>query len=80
MGVWAFHGSEDKTVYPEESRKMVDAVNQNGGNAKLTIYEGAAHDAWTPTFNNQEMWKWLFEQKNHYAVTENAYNDVVKFG
>ena len=80
MGVWAFHGSADTTVYPEESRKMVNSLNNKGGNAKLTIYEGEGHNAWTPTFNNQEMWNWLFEQKNHYAVTENEYNDVVKFG
>lgn len=31
MGVWAFHGSEDTVVYPEESRKMVDSINKRGG-------------------------------------------------
>lgn len=80
MGVWAFHGSDDTTVYPDESRKMVRSLNNKGGNAKLTIYEGEGHNAWTPTFNNEEMWNWLFTQKNHYAATENEYNDVVKFG
>lgn len=80
MGVWAFHGSEDKTVYPEESRKMVEALNKKGGNAKLTIYEGEAHNAWTPTFHNEEMWTWLLAQKNHYKATQNEYDDVVRFG
>ena len=79
-GVWAFHGSDDKTVYPEESRKMVNSLNNKGGNAKLTIYEGEAHNAWTPTFNNEEMWKWLLAQKNHYKATKNEYDDVVRFG
>ena len=63
MNVWAFHGSDDTIVYPEESRKMVEAINKKGGNAKLTIYEGVAHNAWTPTFKNKETWEWLFAQK-----------------
>ena len=80
MGVWAFHGSDDKTVCPEESCKMVNSLNNKGGNAKLTIYEGEAHNAWTPTFNNEEMWTWLLAQKNHYKATQNEYDDVVRFG
>ena len=78
--VWAFHGSIDGTVRCEESEKMVNAVNKKGGNAKLTVYEGVAHNAWTPTFQSEEMWKWLFEQRNHYQTTSDEYNDVVKFG
>ena len=63
MGVWAFHGSEDPSVFPEESRKMVDALNSKGGTARLTIYEGVGHNAWVPTFRNEEMWTWLFNHK-----------------
>lgn len=77
---WAFHGSIDKTVHCEESEKMVNAINKKGGNAKLTVYEGVPHNAWTPTFQSAEMWKWLFEQRNHYQTTQDEYNDVVKFG
>lgn len=68
MGVWAFHGSDDTIVYPEESYKMIQSLNNKGGSAKLTIYQGEAHNAWTSTFNNDEMWKWLLEQKNHSRV------------
>ena len=39
LPVWAFHGSEDGTVLPEESVKMVNAVNKKGGCAKLTMCE-----------------------------------------
>ena len=59
---------------------MVESLNNKGGNVKLTIYEGVAHNAWTPTFNNKEMWKWLLAQKNHYKATKNEYDDVVRFG
>ena len=80
MGVWAFHGSEDTVVYPEESRKMVDSINKRGGNAKLTVYEGVAHNVWNPTLENDDMWDWLFTQKNHYKTTKSEYDDVDRFG
>ena len=44
--VWAFHGEKDRLVLPEESEKMVAAVNACGGNARLTIYEGVCHEVW----------------------------------
>ena len=57
--VWAFHGTEDPTVFVEESRKMVDAVNRSGGNAKLTEYEGVGHNCWEKTYSNPEIYAWL---------------------
>ena len=78
--VWAFHGDSDKTVLPEESQKMVDGVNKNGGRAKLTIYENTAHNAWTPTFQNPEVWKWMLSQRNHYTATRTEYNNTKTYG
>ena len=66
--VWAFHGAKDTTVFPEESRKMVDAVNSCGGNAKLTIYPENGHDSWTDTLTNWEVFKWLLEQENKNEI------------
>ncbi|MBR2337065.1 MAG: prolyl oligopeptidase family serine peptidase [Clostridia bacterium] len=80
MGVWAFHGEEDITVFPQESKKMVDAVNVNGGNAKLTIYERTSHDAWTKTFENKDVWEWLLSHKSKYRETKSAYDNVRDFG
>ena len=80
MGVWAFHGDEDITVLPEESKKMVNAVNANGGNAKLTIYEKTSHDAWTDTFENKDVWEWLLSHKSKYQETKSAYDNVKDFG
>ena len=61
--IWAFHGALDGTVLPEETVKMVAAVNRNGGSAKITVYPDRQHDAWTPTFASDEMWNWMFAQK-----------------
>ena len=63
MSIWAFHGDSDTVVFTEESEKMVKAINSNGGNARMTIYENCGHDAWTPTFKNADTWVWLLSQK-----------------
>ena len=81
MGVWAFHGDSDRTVLPEESKKMIERITACGGKkAKLTIYENTEHNAWSPTFADGEVWAWLKTHKNAYVKTENTHNDVVKFG
>lgn len=59
MGIWAFHGMLDEIVFPEESIKMVNAVNKNGGNAQITLYPQNKHDAWTDTYNNTEVFDWM---------------------
>ncbi len=63
LPVWAFHGGKDRGVPPERSERMVEAINKEGGNAKLTIYPDAGHDAWTETYNNPEFYQWLLKQK-----------------
>jgi len=60
--VWAFHGALDNAVYVTESINMVNAVNRAGGNAKLTIYPKAEHNAWEPTYSNPEFWQWMLQQ------------------
>lgn len=63
LPIWAFHGARDKTVLPEESIHMVDAVNANGGNAKITIYPNTQHDSWVQAYSDDSMWEWLFQQQ-----------------
>ena len=64
MPVWAFHGALDEVVLPEESIKMVREINKSGGNAKITVFEKADHNAWDPAFALDEMWNWMFLQVN----------------
>lgn len=60
--VWVFHGTDDLTVFFEESQKMVNAVNRSGGNAKLTEYKGIGHNCWEKTYSNPEIYKWLLAE------------------
>lgn len=73
LPVWAFHGEKDTTVKVDESIKMVGAVNAVGGNAKLTVYKDIRHDAWIPTYKNQEVYDWLLSiSKDDYKGTTDA--------
>ncbi len=38
---------------------MVDTINACGGNATLTVYPDAGHDAWTETYSNPELYDWF---------------------
>ena len=79
--VWAFHGALDQAVFPEESRKMVDAVNKKGGQAKLTMYPENGHNAWSDTYSNPELFRWFLQHENTNALELiNEYSDADAFG
>ena len=80
--VWAFHGGLDIYVFPEESRKMVDAVNAYGGEAKLTVYPDNGHDAWTDTFRNRQVFEWLLSQRREQVrdVVTSGFDNAEIFG
>ena len=61
--LWAFHGTLDEVVRIYESIDMVNAVNRSGGHAKLTVYDNAAHDSWTETYANPEVYQWLLKHR-----------------
>jgi predicted peptidase len=63
LPAWAFHGAKDPSVSLERSQMMVDALKKNGGDARLTVYPDAGHDAWTATYDNPEFYEWLLAQK-----------------
>ena len=41
--VWAFVGSADTIIPPESSKNLVEEITKAGGNAKITIFDGADH-------------------------------------
>ena len=36
------------------------------GDYKLTIYAGVGHDSWTQTYEDPDLWDWLFAQKRSH--------------
>ena len=61
--IWVFHGAKDNTVPVDLSRKMVEAIEAAGGKPKYTEYPNVAHNAWTPAYDDPELWKWMFAQE-----------------
>jgi predicted peptidase len=57
--IWIFHGDQDAAVPLSFSQTIADAIRKEGGDPKLTIYEGVGHDSWTATYNNPGVYKWL---------------------
>lgn len=63
--VWAFHGVLDPVVKPEESVKMVAAINSYPDciPAKLTMLEAVAHNAWDAAYASRELRDWMLAQR-----------------
>jgi predicted peptidase len=62
LGVWAFHGARDRIVPLEESERMVDAMRNAGvTDVKFTIYPEGAHDAWSASYANPDLYRWLMK-------------------
>ena len=60
---WIFHGAEDKLVHPNQSRRMVKALQRAGGIPKYTEYPHVAHDSWVKAYQEPNLLPWLFKQK-----------------
>ena len=61
---WAFHGEADKVVPLSATTDMVRAIRKNGGDrVKLTIYAGVGHNSWTPTYANQDLFRWMLTKQ-----------------
>lgn len=58
-----FHGAKDNVVYPEESRRIYDALTACGGNVRLTVYDECDHDCWSKTYADKKNYEWLLQQE-----------------
>lgn len=61
--LWIFHGEKDNVVPVSHSLEMAEAIRQQGGNVKLTIYPEANHNSWDSAFAEPELLPWLFSKK-----------------
>ncbi|TNE72746.1 phospholipase [bacterium] len=63
LPIWMFHGEKDTVVWPERSRSAFSALNKMGAqNVLYTEYPLVEHNSWSETFENQDVWNWLFNQ------------------
>ena len=64
LPIWIFHGEADQTLPVMLSRRMYAALKEAGSDVVFyREYPGVPHDCWTRTYQNPEVWNWLFSQK-----------------
>ena len=64
LPIWIFHGAKDPTVPPAFSEMAYQRLKAAKGNrVNYTVYPEAKHDSWTETYDNPEVWAWLFAQQ-----------------
>ena len=57
--IWMFHGAKDDVIPVESSKLIYEYLNKKNKNNLLTIYPDLAHDSWTTTYENKEIYDWL---------------------
>ncbi len=63
LPIMMYHGDCDAIVPVTESINMLTAVNKLGGNAKLEICNGVAHNAWDYAYEGNTLYNWLLSHK-----------------
>ncbi len=61
--IWAFHGATDPVVKPEQSRKMITALQNAGGFPGYTEYPNVDHPSWVHAYKEPYLFVWMFRQK-----------------
>ena len=62
MPIWAFHGTGDATVSPNQTIEMVESLKRCKANVKCTLYEGVGHNSWDKAFCEETL-HWLLSHK-----------------
>jgi predicted peptidase len=63
LPIRAFHGAKDDVIPAAHAKTLVDAIRACGGDASLTIYPDAGHNAWTRTYDDPDFYPWLLAQR-----------------
>ncbi|MDX1409096.1 MAG: glycoside hydrolase family 3 N-terminal domain-containing protein, partial [Saprospiraceae bacterium] len=75
--IWAIHGMKDDVVSPNLSIRMVRAIQQKGGLARITLFPEANHNSWDPAFADPEFLSWMFAQRNTGPSASSARVDAL---
>lgn len=63
LPVWLFQGGRDTVVLAEWSLATADALDEAGGNVRVTVHEELGHDSWTRPYAGQELYDWFLSHR-----------------
>jgi predicted peptidase len=67
--IWAFASHGDPWVSPDNSKQMCDVIQEHGGKARLTEFDGDAHDCWSQAVDESELLQWMLVQRRNPLQT-----------
>ena len=62
LPLWIFHGDADKVISVADSRSIVKALRDAGGEPRYTEYKGVGHNSWDKAYRDPKLIDWLFAQ------------------
>lgn len=77
MPAWVFHGEKDGIVPPEQSRRMIRAMQKYNAKPKMTFYPEAEHDSWTVTYNSDSLYSWFLSNKRKKDIKYDISTDIL---
>ncbi|HEY3964534.1 MAG TPA: alpha/beta hydrolase-fold protein [Planctomycetaceae bacterium] len=66
--LWAWHGARDRSVRPDQSRKMIEAIRAAGGNPRYTELAEGDHNVWMQGFDDDSLYAWMLSPKSDPAT------------
>jgi predicted peptidase len=72
LPVWAFHGAQDQVVVVSHTEELVTRLRGCDGHVRYTRYEDAGHDAWTQSYANPELYRWLLSHRRGRPAPKDA--------
>ena len=61
MPIWAFHGTEDKSVSVTQTDEMVQKLEAAGADVRYTRAEGVGHNVWELAYTD-ELMQWFLRK------------------
>jgi poly(3-hydroxybutyrate) depolymerase len=67
MPIWAFASRNDPWVKAENSLQMCQAIDAQGGKARLTEFDAGDHDCWELAVSESDLVTWMLRQRRSVA-------------
>jgi len=64
LPIWAFHGKQDEIVSLEPHRRLIEAIRNRGGDARMTVFPDGDHGSIIlPVYRMEELYDWFLSHR-----------------
>jgi poly(3-hydroxybutyrate) depolymerase len=65
--IWAWHGARDRGVRPEQSRQLIEAIRNAGGDPRYSEPAAGDHNVWVETYGDDSLYAWMLSPQSDPA-------------